>query len=179
MAMVVGTASVATAEVRKLDLGELSQRSAMIIRGTVLSMKNTTVAVGGAELPAVTYHVAVNDTLKATSNANFIEKNGKRVAVITMLSSKAVTRVSNNLVRFSKLGELPSLEVGQEYLLMMTGQSAVGLQMTVGTTQGCFHINPKTNIATNALDNRGLSASINGPVAYSVLASAITAAVGQ
>ncbi|MEL7369507.1 MAG: hypothetical protein AAFN74_11380, partial [Myxococcota bacterium] len=60
MAMVVGTASVATAEVRKLDLGELSQRSATIIRGTVLSMKNTSVAVGGAELPAVTYHVAVS-----------------------------------------------------------------------------------------------------------------------
>ncbi|MEM7676480.1 MAG: hypothetical protein AAF449_10800 [Myxococcota bacterium] len=179
MALVVGAAPIAEATmVKKFDLGQLCQRSQMIIRGKVLSMKNTTVSVGGGELPAVTYYVAVNETLKGTT-ANFVEKDGKQVAVITMLASKPVQQISNNVVRFSKLPELPSFEVGEEYLLMMTGPSSVGLQMTVVTGQGCFHINPKTGMAANAFNNKGLSATIDAPIAYGDLASAVRAAVGQ
>ena len=179
MAMMVGTVPVAEATmVRKFDLGELCQRSHMIIRGKVLSMKSTSVSLGGAELPAVTYYVAVSETLKGNAS-DFIEKNGQRVAEITMLASKGSEQLGNNIVKFSKLPALPSFQVGQEYLLMMTQPSSVGLQMTVGTGQGCFHIDAKSGMASNELNNRGLSTNINAPVNYTALAAAVRAAVGQ
>lgn len=177
-ALAFGVSSVAEATMTlRMDIGELSQNSHIAFRGTVLSEKDTSIAIGGAMFPAVTYRVAVSETLIGSS-ADFVEKEGNRVAVITMLKSKGNQRIGN-VIRFAKFSGLPTLKVGDEYMLMMTRPSSVGLSTTVGLEQGCFHIDGKTGMATNALNNQGLSPTINGPVSYTALANAVRAAAGQ
>lgn len=165
------------ATVLKMDLGELCARSNSIYRGRIVSAEAGTVSVGGTELPTMTYRVDVSDAIVG-DELSFIQKGDQRIAEITMLAG-GKTSNEGDLARFSKLPEMPNLEIGQEYLLMTTRPSAVGLSTTVGLGQGCFHIDDKTGMAVNELSNAGLSASINGPVAYSSIADEIRALIGQ
>ena len=179
LALVLVLAPIAHATtVLKMDLGEMCSRSNLIFRGRVLAIDTGSMQLGDAELPTVTYTLDVSETLLGDA-AFFVEKGDQRLARITMVANKAAESVDGDVVRFSKLPEMPDLALNEEYLLMTTRPGATGLSTTVGLGQGCFHISPKTEQAANELGNAGLSAGINGPVSYSQLADEIRALIGQ
>ena len=55
---------------------------------------------------------------------------------------------------------MPSYRVGEEYVLVLTAESSLGLSVPVGLPQGCFRVssNPKTGAKqiSNGLNNAGL-----------------------
>ncbi|HSG40426.1 MAG TPA: hypothetical protein VLE27_12370, partial [Thermoanaerobaculia bacterium] len=88
--------------------------------------------------------------------------------------------------------ELPRLQVGQDYLLLTTAPSAVGLSTTVGLGQGRFGLQgkPGQEVAVNDNRNLGLFRGMatagaksaeqpEGPVPYATLATIIRDIVSQ
>ena len=164
-------ASLQATMVLKMGLGEMCDRAGKIFRGTVVDVSPGTIAVGGGELPTVTYLIEVTDPLKGL----FASKDGKSYETIRML---APVKGDNDggVQRFSKLPDLPQLEVGGDYLLLASTPGVSGLSTTVGLGQGCFSISEKDETAVNELGNQGL---YEGPVAYQTIADDIRAALGQ
>ena len=50
--------------VRQMNLGELCERAGFIFRGTVLDARPGTIAIGGGQLPTVTYTLRVDESFK-------------------------------------------------------------------------------------------------------------------
>lgn len=170
------TAPVGAGMVLKMDLGDLAQRAERIFRGTVLSVEPGTVTAGGAELPTVTYRLQVDEAFKG----DFSDTKG--IAEITMIGTLKDQAPSGSVVHLSRLPELPELVRGGEYVVFTTAPSPVGLSTTVGLGQGAFKIYfsaDRQEMAANQLDNAGLTESINAPVTYATLASAIEQEVTQ
>ena len=169
------------ATVQQLNLEQLVERSARIFRGTVLSVEEGTVQAGGGELPTVTYRLRVDEAFKGT----YPQVKGMQIAEITMLG-KAKQNQSGSR-RSMTLFDLPRLQVGQDYLLLTTAPSAIGLSTTVGLGQGAFRVTgkPGQEVAVNENHNLGLlygmeqgidsssEPSSAGPVSYGELAALI------
>lgn len=158
-----------------LSLAEMCDRAATIFRGTVVDITPGTVEIGGAELPTVTYKLEATEVFKGDVPA----VKGVQVVEVTMLGTVKAAVDFGNLRKLSALPKLPELTVGNEYLLLTTAESQLGLSTTVGLGQGCFdifHDGAKTELAANQLNNQGL---FNGPVEYTALAAAIHEALGQ
>lgn len=158
-----------------LSLVEMCDRAATIFRGTVVDITPGTIEVAGAELPTVTYKLEASEVFKGEIPA----AKGVQVIEVTMLGTVKAAVDSGNLRKFTALPKLPQLTVGNEYLLLTTSESRLGLSTTVGLGQGCFdifHDGAKTELAANQLNNQGLFA---GPVEYTALAAAIQDALGQ
>ena len=121
--------------VLQLNLGQLVQRADRIYRGTVLSVSDRRVAVGGGQLPVVVYRLRVDESFRG----EFTEVKGIRVAEIQTLGKAPIVRRGS--VRSAiALPRMPELEIGRSYLVMTTRPSAIGLSTTVGLGQGCFRI---------------------------------------
>ncbi len=121
--------------VLQLNLGQLVARAEHIYRGTVLSVSERTVAVGGGQLPVVVYRLRVDESFRG----EFTEVKGLRIAEIQTLGKAPMVRrgsVRSAIV----LPRMPELEVGRSYLVMLTRRSSIGLSTTVGLGQGCFRI---------------------------------------
>ncbi len=117
--------------VLQLNLGQLVARAEHIYRGTVLSVSERTVAVGGGQLPVVVYRLRVDESFRG----EFTEVKGLRIAEIQTLGKAPMVRrgsVRSAIV----LPRMPELEVGRSYLVMMTRPSSIGLSTTVGLGQG-------------------------------------------
>lgn len=170
---------VDAAMVRKMDLAEMCQRADRVFRGRVLSVQSGTVTAGGGELPTVTYRLEVGEQFQG----EFTQiKGDKTYTEVTMLGTlKNKNAEASGLERFSFMPELPTLKIGEEYVLLTTAPSAVGLSTTVGLGQGCFHISQsgKDEMTVNELGNAALSETINGAVSYDVLAQELRAALSQ
>ena len=112
-----------------------------------------------------------------------------------MLGKLPTVRVGN-AVRYSPLPDLPSLNLGSDYLLFATAPSAIGLSTTLGLGQGRFDLLKKSEDdlqAVNGFNNLGLfkgtrTASfaiggphlpVSGPVSYSLLAGQIRAELAR
>lgn len=173
--------------VLQMNLAEMVGRADLIFRGTVLDARENTVQVGGGTLPVVTYRIRVDDEFKGT----FQEVKGVPVAEIKMLG-KLKSASSGSVRSLGPLAELPRLEVGQEYLLLTTPRSAIGLSTTVGLGQGRFVLQGKRGqeVALNGNHNRGLFRGMDtgpsgvgstpeGAVPYAVLADLIRDIVGE
>lgn len=162
--------------VRKMDLAEMCNNADRIFRGRVLGIETGTLETGGTQLPTVTYTMEVSDAIQG----EFTQKGDKSYAEVTMVGTLKDEQ-TGDVRRFSKLPALPAMASGQEYLLVLTPDSSIGLTMTVGLGQGCFSViqDAKGDVAVNELGNAGLSDSINGPVGYDHLASAIRALIGE
>lgn len=182
----------------QLDLEQLVDRADKIYRGTVLSARAGTVEAGGGTLPTVTYKIEVDEAFKG----DFETVKGRQIAEIRMLGKFPSVR-AGNAERVSVIADLPTLEVGKDYLLITTLPSAAGLSTTVGLGQGAFSVFGKAGeeLAVNAFRNAGLLKapaqeeaatqarvaraaaaetaveSSPGPVAYSVLADRIRSLV--
>ncbi len=174
IALMAGLTAQATT-VLKMDLGELCDHADSIFRGTVVSTHAGTVMAGGIEMPTVTYRLQVREDFKGS----FGIVDGNKIAEVTMLgTTRSKPRQVGGLLLFSALPELPKLNVGQEYLLMTSAPSTLGLSTTIGLGQGCFDIknHGSQETAVNQIGNAGL---FDGPVNYQDLAAQIRAAVAQ
>lgn len=181
---------LSAATVVQLNLEQMVDRSDKIFRGTVLDAREGTVDAGGGKLPVVTYRIRVDEELKGT----FQEVKGVRIAEIRMLGKLKPAAPSSGVVAISPLSDLPRLQVGQDYLLLVTPESSIGLSSTVGLGQGRFELKgkPGQEVAVNENQNRGLFRGMGptgpgggsvpqggGPLPYSALASLIRNIVGQ
>jgi hypothetical protein len=175
---------LSAATVLQLNLGQMVDRADRIFRGTVLDVREGTVQAGGGELPVVIYRLEVEEAFKGT----FQEVKGLQIAEITMVGK--LKAVDASTARFlSALPELPKLRVGQDYLLLTTAPSAVGLSTTVGLGQGAFTLSgkPGQELAVNGNNNLGLGLETTGfapppsegPVPYSTLAEQIRGHLGN
>ena len=178
IALLLAAAALPAAATTVLHMGlsDLAQRADLIFRGTVLSVEPGTVQAGGAELPAVTYRLRVDEAFKGDFSAT------KGVAEITMVGTLKQQVQTGTLVHFRRLPELPDLVRGGEYVVFTTPASSVGLSITVGLGQGAFkiyHSADRQEMAVNEIDNAGLSPTIDGPVTYTALADAIRQQLGQ
>ena len=172
LAIALVASSLQATMVLKMGLGDMANRAGSIFRGTVVSASPGSIEVGGTTLRTVDYVIEVTDALKG----DFQSRGEKSFATIRMLSGiKGGSAGEDGMVkRFSKLPDMPELEVGGDYLLLTTTPGPTGLSTTVGLGQGRFSVNKET--AVNELNNFGL---YEGPVAYDVIANDIRAALGQ
>ena len=181
---------LSAATVVQLNLEQMVDRADKIFRGTVLDAREGTVQAGGGELPVVTYRLRVDEEFKGA----FEEVKGVRIAEVRMLGKLKPASSSGTARSLPPLTDLPRLEVGRDYLLLTTPESAAGLSTTIGLGQGRFELKgkPGQEIALNDNQNRGLFRGMSGtdsfsggatpqegPLPYSALASLIRNIVGQ
>jgi hypothetical protein len=195
--VLISASVLSAATVMQMNLAEMVQRADRIYRGTVVSATTGSIAVGGGQLPVVTYRLRVEEIFRG----EFEEVKGVRLAEIRMVGKFAPVRQGSQ--RWSSpLPRMPEMAVGGTYLVFTTQPSEVGLSTTVGLGQGCFRIagTGKDETAVNQVDNSGLfrdmappastqpntlqssirtSAATSGPLAYAELSSRIQALVGR
>lgn len=176
------------ATVIQLNLAEMVGRADRIFRGTVLDAREGSLQLGGGTLPVVTYRIRVDDEFKGT----FEEVKGIPIAEVRMVGKLAPAAGSGPVRSLGPLTELPRLQVGQEYLLLITARSAAGLSTTVGLGQGRFVLQGKRGqeLALNENHNHGLfrgmdtgpsgvASTPEGAVPYAVLSNLIRGIVGE
>lgn len=159
-----------TASLQHLKLDQLVDRSGKIFRGTILDFQPGTIEAGGGSLPTVTYRVRVEEAFKGDFPAK--EGSDALVTEVTMLGNLKSRSDQGAVRKLATLPELPKLQVGGDYLLILTAPSEIGLTAPVGLGQGAFTIfeQDKQEWAKNEFDNAGL---FDGPVRYEELAAKI------
>ena len=184
------TAPAGAGMILKMNLSQLTDRADAIFRGHVLSAEPGKISVGGGSLPTITYRLRVDETFKGKFDA---KENAAPEVEITMLGAhKAAVRSGSSTRLFSSLPEVPSLRVGEDYVLFTTAPGKSGLRSPVGLGQGSFRIflgANKTELTANELNNLGLfdgrssgqrvQAGPQGPVTYTRLAQAVLAQLGK
>ena len=148
--------------VKKMDLVEMCQVAGRIFRGTVVDIEKGTVSAGGGDVPTITYRIKVAEEFKGSFPA---PTNGELVLSITSVDLHVI--------------DMPRLAVGEDYLLLTTTPSSVGLSTMVGLGQGTFKVYGEANaeLAVNALNNVGLINGVRGPMPYRDLANHIRLAL--
>ena len=161
----------------QMNLEQLVTQSERIFVGRVVSISESRVAMGGGELPAVTYRLAVSDTFKG----EYEEIKGERFTDVTMVGTlKQVLSGDHPITDF------PVLQKGTTYLLFIAHSGPSGMTATMGLGQGCFHISGSDadKVALNLANNTGLFSGMNTgfadgqAVPYSELADMIRGIVG-
>lgn len=144
--------------VKKMDLAEMCDVAGRIFRGTVVDVEKGTVSAGGGDVPTITYQIRITEQFKGTFPA---PTDGELILSITSVDLKVV--------------DMPRLAVGQDYLLLTTTPSSIGLSAMVGLGQGTFRVYGEANasLAVNALNNAGLASGLRGPAPYQDLADRI------
>jgi hypothetical protein len=182
--------------VMQLNLAQMVQRAHRIYRGTVVSVTAGTIEAGGGQLPTVTYRLRVDDVLRGDVET----VKGVRLAEVRMIGKITPAR-RGSLRAVNPLPDMPTMVVGDDYLVMTTRPGASGLSTTVGLGQGCFRISAlgKNEVAVNMVNNSGLfrgmtpppsmqpnallrgaqPAEPSGPIAYGELAGMIQSLARQ
>ena len=173
VALIVAITPLRAASVRQLNLAEITQRATKIYVGTVRSASEGIVEIGGGRLAVVTYRLSVEEDLRGETP----EVKGVRVAEFRMLG-KQRPRTKGNLRFVSALPEMPTLIVGQSYLVFTTAPSKAGLSTTVGLGQGSFRLYGKAAdmMAVNEANNAGLFRDMVPPTPSGAAARASGAA---
>jgi hypothetical protein len=174
--VLIAAVPVVATTVIQMNLEEMCRRSARIYRGTVLSAAEGSVAVGGGQLPVVTYRLRVEEAFRG----DIPVVKGMRIAEIQMLGKSKPVRLAN-LVRASALPVMPQLAVGRTYLVFTTQPSAIGLSAIVGLGQGAFRIDQagKNEVAVNEVNNSGLFRDMAAPAGRSLAAPSASVAVSS
>ena len=175
LALLLAAPTLEAAMVAKMGLPDLAHNASHVFRATVMDVEQSSITLGGGELPVVVYTLAVDQTFKG----DFGSGKDAMVMEIRMLGSiKGQPVTLGDYQRVSALPEMPGLQRGHDYVLFTTAPSAIGLSATVGLGQGSFRIYEEDHqeMAANELDNAGIFA---GPVTYDDLAAAIQAEVGN
>ena len=138
----------------KMNLEGMTSRAGHIFRGTVVEVSYGSMHLGGADLPTVTY------TLQMVESFKGFRRSAKASSVeITFLGGERMSQPDENgLVKILPLPEIPQLQRGEDYLLLTTEPSRVGLSVPVGLGQGAFHIRESDGVekAVNEVGNVGL-----------------------
>ncbi len=165
-----------------MDLGELTTRADKIFRGTVIHVSESTVEVGGGDLPIVTYRLRVEELFKGEATQ---VKGDKSVVEIRMVGSLVHSKPdASGIVKLSGFRDVPKLKEGGDYVLFTTAESSIGLSVTVGLGQGAFRVSEIDGDrgeyqAVNEFNNAGLGLNGAGPVAYVELSAQIHSLLGQ
>ena len=171
-------ASTANAAITaQMNLEQLVTQSERIFVGRVISITESRVAMGGGELPAVTYRLAVSDTFKG----DFEEIKGEKFTDVTMVGT-----LKQVLSGRHPITDFPVLAEGTEYLLFIAPAGPSGMTATMGLAQGCFHVSSAggSRVALNLVNNTGLFSGMNvgfadgEAVPYDELAGMIRSIVG-
>jgi hypothetical protein len=167
--------SLEAAMVAKMGLPQLAHNAAHIFRATVMDVEQSSVALGGGELPVVVYTLRVDETFKGDFGSGK-DAMVREVRMLGSIKDQAVT--VGDYQRVSALPDMPSLQRGHDYVLFTSAPSAIGLSTTVGLGQGSFRIYEQDHLemAANELGNAGI---FGGPVTYDDLAAAIQAEIGN
>ena len=143
------SSSVNATSVLQMNLAQMINNSEKVFVGTVVDLSESRIAVGGGEVPAVTYTFRVGDTFKGS----YEEEKGVKFTTVTMLGTiKNVKEGKHPIVDF------PFLRCGEEYLLVVGHAGSTGLTTTVGLGQGNFTLSGEDGdkVALNAASNVGL-----------------------
>jgi hypothetical protein len=144
--------------VEHMELEQLCDNAARIFRGTVVDLDKGTVTAGGGQVPTLVYTIRVAEQFKGDVPTS---ADGNLFFTFTTVDLALI--------------EAPRLVVGQDYLLLTTAPSSVGLSSTVGLEQGAFKIYDQggTEVAVNGLGNVGLAQGLRGAIPYRDLAERV------
>ncbi len=159
----------------QMNLDQLTERSATIVRGTVVDIEQTTVRGGGGDLPALQYTVAVSEVFKGEVSSQ------KEVQIVRF---KMLGNLEN-MKAGKVLPSFPVIQSGKEYLLFISPSGPIGLTTTMGLAQGCFNF-VNTESVINGFNNSGLFQGMDvqgvpdsGAASYAIVASLIRAKLGS
>jgi hypothetical protein len=172
-----------------MDLRGLCGGARRIVSGVVIFANPGTLAIGGGELPIVTYRVRVDERFKGEVE----QVKGLQFADFRMLAARSAGTAGSPR-RTMYIPGMPELAVGQRYLLFANGPNAIGMSPVVGRGRGLFRIfgGPGREAVANAYGHRtmldglisaqgerlrawdgGPGRSAPGAIAYSQLAQEI------
>lgn len=133
-----------------MNLDQLLDHVGTVVYGTVIDIEQSNREIAGGTLPVLTYRLRVEDMLLGP------QVDHLEFSVLGDL--KGQPTADSSVRRFSVLPELPRLQVGQEYVLLLTAESAAGLCAPVGLQQGAFRVveTKEGDIVLNSIHNLGL-----------------------
>ncbi len=148
IALLGGTALLATTTAR-MNLAELATRSGRIFVGKCLSVTEATVpGPGGGQLPYTEYTFSVTKAIKGSIGATIS---------VRQLGAQRPDFVRG---RNRTIVGMPQYKIGEEYVLLLTKESRLGLTVPVGMAQGSFktYFDAQTGQkkVVNGLNNAGL-----------------------
>ncbi|MEL7312330.1 MAG: hypothetical protein AAFN07_12510 [Pseudomonadota bacterium] len=174
---VFGASALQASTVAQMNLEQMVTNSERVFVGTIIDVTESRRAVGGGEVPAITYKIRVSDTFKG----EFQEIKGELYTEVTMLGSLKHLAAGRHPIT-----DFPMLAVGGEYLLMVAPAGPIGLTATMGLGQGCFTLSgdETDKVALNGANNIGLFAGMQvgftggEPISYGALSDLINNIVG-
>jgi hypothetical protein len=131
LAMLFSATQASATSVLQMNLAELTERSDVIVRGSIIEIRELRVAVGGGDLPALRYRVEVDEAFKGAVRT----EKGVAIAEFTTIGDFGRFAAGKPLI-----ASWPELRVGQQYLLFIAPPGPTGLTATMGIGQGCFAI---------------------------------------
>lgn len=158
--------------VKHFDLGRMTASAARVFRGTVTEVRPGTVRVGGGQLATTIYRIRVTETFKG----EFATVKDITYADVEMIGNIKADSAASGARHFSIFRDMPSLEMGRDYLLFLTAESSVALSSPVGLAQGSFEIDTSipSQPTANRMNNAGLVADVaKGPLPYADLAARV------
>ncbi|MEM8770233.1 MAG: hypothetical protein AAGD92_01165 [Pseudomonadota bacterium] len=163
---------------QKFDLADISNRADTIVRGKVMDVEQSVMALGGGQIPYVTYRVKVKEMLKGAPDAT---KGGVSIVEFSIVGSLKPAGVNDGVQHVDIFEDVPKFQLGKEYVLFMSPESSAGLSSPIGLGQGAFDVFAagKDEIIVNQFDNKGLGAGIEGPVSWGEFKTAVSAVMNQ
>ncbi len=131
LAILFSATQASAASVLQMNLAQLTERSDLIVRGSIIEVRELRVAVGGGDLPARHYRVEVDEVFKGAVRS----EKGVAIAEFTMIDDFGKFATGEPLI-----ASWPELRVGRQYLLFVAPPGPTGLTATMGIGQGCFAI---------------------------------------
>lgn len=119
LALLAGGHAVVANQIRPLNLEQLTEHAARIFAGQCLEIRREVDPKLGFEIATASFHV--DDAVKGASA-------GSTVTVRMLASDSSIP------------GAIPSFRVGDEVILFLYGESALGLSSPVGLGQGRFQV---------------------------------------
>lgn len=153
LAMLCG-APLSAATVAQMNLEQMVVQADQVFSGTVVGISETRVTMGGGEVPAVVYRIAVEDSFKG----QFEEIKGRKYVDVKMVGTLKHVHSGRHPIT-----DFPVLSEGGEYLLLIAHPGRTGLTAPMGLGQGTFVLTGDANdkAALNGAGNAGLFAGMN------------------
>ena len=164
---------------QRLGLDDMTQRADKVFRGVVVDIEQTSISVGGGELPVVRYRLKVSEQLKGS--ADVVKGEDSFIEIKMVGSIKPAVPRTDGLVRLNFMQDIPKLQMGSDYVLFTTPRSSAGLSTMVGLGQGAFDVNmvEKQEMVLNQYGNSNIDQAGGKPMSYQSLKQAVTTAMAN
>jgi hypothetical protein len=154
LAILLAFAQASATSILQMNLAQLTERSDLIVRGSIVEVRELRVTVGGGDLPALHYRVEVDETFKGKVR----DVKGVPIAEFKVLGSLKKLAAGKPII-----AGWPELRVGREYLLFVAAPGSSGLTVTTGIGQGCFVISDAAASASSASASPSPLSSLSSP----------------